>query len=360
MTERRNPEWTAAAGAPARLRVKLLGRTETRTWLRQFPAGTPRWGRCDFSFDPAVRDYDWLVVYDDLPPLGSERFSARVEVLACPRRHTLLVTTEPSSIKTYGSAYTRQFGHVLTSQVEWALPHPHRVYAQPALQWFYGLGSRHAVGYDELLQTPPWTKHRAIATVCSTKQQTHTLHNRRYEFTLALKQRLPELDLYGHGVREMDDKAESLRDYRYHIAIENHRGLHHWTEKLADPFLGLALPFYYGCTNTTDYFPAESFIAIDIDDIDGAAASIRRAIRDNEYERRLPYLLEARRRVIEEYNLFAVLSRLIEAQHRNGVPREPGAVIESRRASNRKSLLAALCYAGEKARNRLYHRFRRR
>jgi hypothetical protein len=347
---------TPATGT-ARIRVKLLGRTEPRTWLRQFPGGEPSWGRCVFTFDPAARDYDWLVVYDDLPPLGQERFSARIEPLACARENTLLVTTEPSSIKTYGTAYTRQFGHVLTSQVDRALPHPGRIYSQPALQWFYGLGRQHALGYDELLNTPPWEKSRQIATVCSTKQQTHTLHNRRYRFTLDLKQRLPELDLYGHGVREMDDKAESLHDYRYHVAIENHRGRHHWTEKLADPFLGLALPFYYGCTNAADYFPPESFIEIDIDDVDAAAGTIRRAIQDGEYERRLPHLVEARRRVIEEYNLFAVLSRQIEARHHTGAG-GTGAVIESRRGCNRKNALTALRYLFEKTRNRRYHRLR--
>ena len=206
-----------------RIRVKLLGRTEPRTWLRQFPASKPVWGACEFVFDPAAHNYDWLVIYDDLPPLAKERFSARVEPLACAQQNTLLVTTEPSSIKTYGSTYTQQFGHVLTSQVDWALPHPGRIYSQPALQWFYGLGSRHALGYDELLHTPAWDKSRLISTVCSTKQHTHTLHKLRHDFTVALQQQLPELDIYGHGVREMDDKAESLHDYSYHIAIENHR-----------------------------------------------------------------------------------------------------------------------------------------
>jgi hypothetical protein len=296
------------------------------------------------------------VVYDDLPPLGNERFSARVERLACPRANTLLVTTEPSSIKTYGSAYTGQFGYVLTSQPAWALPHPGRIWAQPALQWFYGLGHAHALGYQALLYTPPWAKTRTIATVCSTKQQTHTLHNRRYRFTVELKKLLPELELYGHGVREMDDKAESLHDYRYHVAVENHRGLHHWTEKLADPFLGLALPFYYGCPNAAEYFPEESFITIDIDDVPGAAEIIRRTIRDNEYVQRLPYLIEARRRVVERYNLFAVLSTHIEGHYQDGAGARDTDVIESRRLSNKRNLLTSAHYLLEKTRNRLRER----
>jgi Glycosyltransferase family 10 (fucosyltransferase) C-term len=339
--------------SPPRIRVKLTGRTDARTWLRQFPHGKPVWGACEYTFDADAGAYDWLVVYDDLPPVAGERFSARVESLACPRQHTLLVTTEPSSIKTYGSAYTSQFGHVLTSQPERALPHPGRIWSQPALQWFYGLGKQHAIGYDELLSTPPWEKHRLLSTVCSNKQQTHTLHDRRYRFTEALKERLPGLDVYGHGVRDMDDKAESLHDYRYHVAVENHRGLHHWTEKLADPFLGLALPFYYGCPNIEEYFPPESCIVIDMDDVDAAAGIIRRAIQDNEYEKRLPWIIEARRRVIEQYNLFAVLSAAIEQRQRPAATAEHGACILSRRASNKRNPVSALRYWLEKRRNRI-------
>ncbi|MDH3979609.1 MAG: glycosyltransferase family 10 [Gammaproteobacteria bacterium] len=342
----------------AHVRVKFISRVQTRTWLRQFPGLKPVWNNCEFIFDLDARDYDWLVVYDDMPPDGRERFSGRCEALSCPPQHTLLVTGEPSSIKTYGDAFTRQFGHVLTSHVDWALPHPDRIWSQPALQWFYGLGSNHEVSYDTLHDTPPWEKTREVSTVCSIKQQTHTLHNRRYRFTQALKTLLPGMDIYGHGVQEMDDKAEALHDYRYHVAIENYRGPHHWTEKLADPFLGLALPFYYGCTNAADYFPEQSFIQIDMDDVEATAAIIEAAIRDNEYEKRLPAIVEARRRVLEEYNLFAVLSRIIDQQHQARPVSSGHGMLYSRRAINRFPPVNALKYLYQKGRNRLLHRIR--
>ena len=120
---------------------------------------------------------------------------------------------------------------------------------------------------------------------------------------------------FGKGVRYLNDKAEVLDSYRYHVAIENDSVPDYFTEKLVDSFLGLALPFYFGCTNTADYFPQESFIPIDIFDFEGSINTIRRAIRANEYEKRLPYIKEARRRVLEEHNLFALLSREIEKRH---------------------------------------------
>ena len=51
---------------------------------RQFPRNETVWGDCIFSFDPDLRQYDWVVVYDDLPSLNGKRFSLRSEKLACP------------------------------------------------------------------------------------------------------------------------------------------------------------------------------------------------------------------------------------------------------------------------------------
>lgn len=337
---------------PEAIRVKFVGKDPTDTWLRQFPGRIPRWGDCEFLFDPAAEDFDWLVVYNDLPDSRPE------EHLPGPRRHSLLVTSEPSSIKSYGTAFTRQFGFVLTSQPQWALPHPGRIYSQPALQWFYGRNEQGCIGYDEMAAGPPLVKTRTISTVCSNKRQRHTLHNKRYLFVQELRRLLPELEVFGHGVRPMGDKAEALDAYRYHIAIENHRGLHHWTEKLADPFLGAALPFYSGCPNAADYFPADSFIPIDIDRPEEAAQVIREAIRNNEYEKRLPRILEARQRVLETYNIFAVLSREIEARH-GAVPRaEQGGAVLSRRLLRKRRPLAALTGLYEKYRLRLLHRIK--
>ena len=335
--------------------VKFLAKTESRMFMRQFPGNTPAWGTCTFSFDPTLEDYDWLVVYDDLPKVGGERFSLREEKLRCPKENTLLVTTEPSTIKIYGSAYTAQFGHVLTSQENFALAHHNRIFSQPALIWFYGIGKQTEIPYDRLAAMQP-NKSLSISTVCSSKQQKHTLHNQRYRFTQSLKKRLPELEIFGHGVRDMDDKAIALDAYRYHIAIENFVGDHHWTEKLADAFLGFTLPFYFGCTNVEDYFPKESFIYIDIFDVEKSYRIIKDAIENREYEKRLPFILEARRRVLEDYNLFSVLSRHIERHHEPIKSLAHDSMIRSRKAINKQSLLSSIRYIHEKYRVNRYRK----
>lgn len=340
----------------ARLRVKVVSSLPEALWLHQFPHGEPVWGNCDFIFERDARDYDWLLVYDDLPARAGEPKKTTAEALACPREHTLLVTTEPSSVKIYGDAYTRQFGAVLTSQPEWALPHPQRIYSQPALHWFYGLGSQTTMPFDAILDQVSGNKSRDISMVYSPKSMRHTLHHHRARFMRWLVQHMSELDTFGRQTaRALDDKAECLRDYRYHIAIENFVGLHHWTEKLADPFLGLSLPFYYGCPNAEDYFPADSFIRIDIHNPAAALETIRTAIANNEYEKRLPALIEAKRRVMFDYNLFAVVAREIARLNQANATHREGDQILSRRAMRLSSLAVALRDFYGKLRGRLLH-----
>lgn len=337
------------------IRVKVLGRHAGRVLRRQLPDHSSVWGRCSFSFDPDSENYDWLVVYDDLPPNSNERRSKRTEHLRCAPENTLLVTTEPESIKSYFTNYTRQFNYVLTSQPEWALPHPNRVYSQPALRWFYGIGSNGAISFDQLRNSPSQDKSSRVATVCSVKQQKHTLHDLRYNFTQELRKLLPELEVFGRGVREIDDKAGSIAPYKYHLAIENHIAPHHWTEKLSDPFLGEALPFYIGCPNASDYFPKDSYIPLDINDVNKSAEIIREAISSGAYEKRRDAILKAKNLVIMEYNLFSVLSRFIESSSAGSVI-EKDLEIRSRRLCIDETLTSRLKHAYEKLRLRSKNR----
>lgn len=335
------------------IRVKLLGKykpgRDGEGWMRMFPDGQPKWRNCRFIFDRDCRDYDWLVVYDDLPSLAGERHPLWEEKLACPAANTLLMTTEPSTIKIYGADFVRQFRWILTSQEAWAVAnHPGRLFEQPALTWFYAFSSPRG-DYDTLVRNVPLNKTRDVSTVCSSKRQGNTLHRRRYDFTQELKAHLPELEIFGRGVRPIDDKADALDAYRYHIAIENFSGPHHWTEKLADAFLGACMPFYYGCTNVAEYFPEESFVPIDINDAARTADLIRKAIKDKAYEKNLSAILESRRLVLEQYGPVATICRIIN-QHlgvASATELGPPDTIKSRRRLHR-NFSGAIRYAIEK------------
>lgn len=328
------------------LRVKFLSKAAsvnpTNYLSRHLPNGECQLGEIEWIFQQACSEYDWLVVYDDLPSLRGEKNTLWEEKLACPRENTLLITAEPSTIKVYGKAFLAQFGHVLTSQEPWAIPHPNPIFSQCGLLWFYGKS------HLEASADFPIHKSLNFSTVCSSKKQRHTLHSLRHEFTRHLKNEIPELEVFGHGHRFIKSKVEALDPFRYHLAIENHHAPHHWTEKLADTFLGGCLPFYFGCPNVFDYFPKESLIPLDIRDFGESLEIIQKTMRDKAYEERLPAIREARRLVLEEYALFPMLSHLIPGLHESTKKPLAKETILSRHAWRRKYPIGAMAYGLER------------
>jgi len=303
-----------SSSTPIRIKFLTRGFSENKyqVWLRQFPKSTPIWGNCHFIFDESCEEYDWLIVYDDLPPAKSERFSKRKEKLRCNPRNTLLVTSEPSTIKVYGSKYVNQFEYVLTTQEPWAIKHKNAIYSQCGYRWFYGIGSDRIKNFDEISTNIPNLKSKTVSTVCSAKKQKNTVHNQRYEFTQELKKNISELDIYGHGVEPIDDKSEAIDQYKYHVVIENVSTKDHWSEKLADAFLGHAIPFYYGCTNVFDYFPENSIVLIDPYDEELSIEIIKKTIESNFYEEHVEEIETARDLILNTYNFFAVVSKVVE------------------------------------------------
>lgn len=268
----------------------------------QLPWKENELGLCKFNFDASLKNYDWLVVIDDIPKVTSKR----IEKLLCSKENTILITTEPNSITKYGKSFAKQFEYLITNQDEKSLPHPNAIRSQTGNVWFYGKT------YDKIIAQKEPIKTKKLSTVCSDKQQGHTIHKLRYDFTKIMEDRIPELERFGKGFNWIETKAEAIDDYEFHVAIENHYAPHVWTEKLADTFLGFSVPIYYGCPNIYDYFPEDSIILIDIFDIEGSIKKIKEIISiPGEYERRLPAIKEARRRVIEEYNLLAMINKIV-------------------------------------------------
>lgn len=329
-----------------------LGSPATR-WRRQLPDNAPVIGSCEFIFDPYCRQYDWLVVYDRFPREAGKRISLWKEVLACEPQNTLFITVEPSSIGHYEDFFLRQFGYVLTSHETWSINQPGVLRSQPGLRWFYGDGQTLRTIDEMRLQSAP-EKPYLLSTVCSSKQHRHTLHNKRFQFTQRLKSDLPLLDIYGRGQRPIQNKADALDPYQYHLVIENHSCKHHWTEKIADAFLGWTFPFYYGCTNLEDYFPAGSYLEIDINNYRESLANIRDAINKNIYNERRESIEQARLLVLNKYNLFSVITALIEDDSRPS-PNDPKSnIILSRHALRQSSPISALRQGVSKIRHRCH------
>ena len=283
-----------------------------------------------FTQDRDCRDYDWLVVFDEMPV-------AR-EVLACPRERTILATWEPVSIKSYSHAYTRQFGHLLTNRPPEAEGHPHYFLGRGYYLWFNGRRF-----YADTAAAVMPEKTKLVSAVCSAKQMKHTSHDARYRLISRLNAEIERFDWYGKGVRPIGKKYEALDAYKYHVAIENHIGAHHWTEKLSDAFLSECLPFYAGDPAIFEVFPKDSLIPIPIDDPAEAVRIVKASIAGGEYERRREAVLEAKRLVLTKYNFWAQVIELIRAADGQAIASGNGPlVICNRRVLRMRSASAAL------------------
>ena len=290
--------------------------------------GSPatRWGSdYEFIYDPSCADYDWLVVFDEMP--------VESEKLRCPRERTILCTWEPVSIKSYSRAYTRQFGHLLTNRPPEAENHPHYHLGRGYFPWFVREVPKTGTAVD---------KPHFISAVCSAKQMRHTKHHARYELVSTLANTISEMDWYGKGVKPLARKEDALTPYKYHVAIENHIGVHHWTEKFSDPILCECLPFYAGDPAIAEVFPAACFIPIPIDDPSEAARIVKEAIANGEYEKRREAILEAKRLILKKYNFWHQVIGVVESVTTPVREDAGGTVIYARKELRKRSVSAAL------------------
>jgi hypothetical protein len=196
--------------------------------------------------------------------------------------------------------------------------HPHIQYTN-GLTWWVGMNVRHENGhnfspdftlnYDNLKVMSPPLKQNRISVVCS-KNLSLPGHFRRMAFLEKLMAHPVSqyIDLFGGGYRPIPDKWDAIAPYKYHLVLENSVVPDYWSEKLGDAFLGYAYPIYYGCPNITNYFNAESLKKIDIENFDQTVAILRNLLSDDKYNDYLPAIIDARNKVLDDYNIFQLMS----------------------------------------------------
>jgi Glycosyltransferase family 10 (fucosyltransferase) C-term len=289
------------------MQVIISGSYNPEFMLRQTPGGHGHWNGLHFRSDVKDGRADWLVVLDEPRPF--------IETYI-PKERRILFVTEPDDCKRYPGSYLRHFGTVISPENLQRYRGRH-IRRQPGLPWWIGAGNffeqklSSALLYEDIASAPPPEKTRTLSVICST-HNLMAMHRKRMEFVKYIKAYFgDDLHWYGRGVRSMKDKSEAILPYRYHIALENSKIDHFWTEKLADCYLGYTFPIYAGCGNVGEYFPREAFEPIDIDNPEGAIASIKSVLQKDPWQERLGILGEARRRVVDEYNFFNAASLII-------------------------------------------------
>lgn len=275
--------------------------------IRQTPGKQGIWNDCRFFCNTEVDSCDYWFVLEGL--------NSKKEQAICPQNHAILITCEPPTLKTYKSEFVRQFATVITCHTN--IDHPHPVFQQQALPWHIGrrqqdhINVQFSKDYDELKAMTAIPKTKLLSVISSSKIMSEG-HRNRFDFAQRLKTRFGDkIDLFGRGLNEIEDKWDALADYKYHVALENSAVADYWTEKLSDAFLAGCHPIYYGCPNITEYFSQGALTPIDIGDEEKAIALIEKCLTENRYESSQGLIWEAREKVLDRYNLFALIADYI-------------------------------------------------
>lgn len=67
-----------------------------------------------------------------------------------------------------------------------------------------------------------------------------------------------KVSIYGRGLNNIKSKLDGLKDFRFSITMENHRGV--FSEKILDCFLAGSIPIYYGPENIGKWFNKDGII----------------------------------------------------------------------------------------------------
>lgn len=276
-------------------------------WRRQMREPGDAWGTTHYTFAVDSKSKpDWLVVFSAWPEVPLQT--------SVPKHRRIFVAGEPESFHRYQPRFLEQFGTVITTQRgTW---HPGAIYEQPGINWFAGV--RFQDGPQRMVPVLSFAdfeagnpvKTKLCSVVCSTNATTRG-HRKRIDFVDLLQREFgDQIDFYGRGRRDVADKDEALADYRFHIALENSEQRDYWTEKLADPFLRGCYPIYSGCPNLSSYFPEGSYARIDLAKPSKALAVVATVLESDRDQRYASELAEAKRLVLFEHNIFAMLEAL--------------------------------------------------
>jgi hypothetical protein len=187
--------------------------------------------------------------------------------------------------------------------------------------------------FDELRAMTSIPKSKVMTAVISHKLRTEGAKV-RHHFIMKMKEHFgDQFDVYsnkpnvfGPDTKIADYKWNAVAPYKYVISIENSYAPHWWTNHLFDAFLAGAYPIFYGHPSIFQYFSKDALTLIDIKDIPGSIATIEKVISGNYYEKHLKDIWEARRLVLDKYNLFAMLADTIPTLHSTGGKRKTIAI----------------------------------
>jgi len=285
-------------------KIKLTFPPEKWDFAKHSPNRSCKWGEFEFLLNQDANDCDYWVVCGNVLKENDSSYVKKSGVI--------FITPESADIVKFSQDFLNQFSYVASFRAD--LEHFGLIKTVPALPWFINRN------YDEqkILNYIPKTKK--ISLLASDKKISRN-HIDRLNFVKKIKKHFGvEIDVFGAGFTEyIKDKIPTHDPYLFTLVLETISVPEYFSEKLADAYLSLCYPIYYGCSNLNEYFDEKSYSLIDIHNVDLSIKVIKRILDDdNFYEDRLKYIVEAKNKYLQEYSIFPVLVKILnEAEKRN-------------------------------------------
>ncbi len=166
-------------------------------------------------------------------------------------------------------------------------------------------------------------KSNIISSICSSKYFDPG-HIKRIDFIKFIEQQ-NDPDVQTHifgadnvhrfnsykGKLDMSEKHLGIIPYKYYFMCENNSEPNYITEKLWEPIISETLVFYWGCPNISEYINPLAYIQLNMDDFEKSFQIIKESIQNNMWEKRLRYIKEEKEKILDYYNFFPTLQRII-------------------------------------------------
>ena len=275
----------------------LTSRQMCENYIKQTPGCLGAWENIQVTYD--IDDADYLIIEDNCSLEDAKRFNNKTRIYFS--REAL----DSSSHVKYGSrhfirsTFWDNTGYLYT-------------------KWVYnGSAGGIMMSYDDLNKETPVTKSKTISTVQSNKQYTK-VHRDRVNFINKMVDKT-NLDVYGsincaNNVLINNDKKSALDDYKYCLAFDNQVTIKDFFgTQFTDSILRWTVPIYGGGADLEKYFPSKSFIKVDPTDMNEVDRVIDLLEKDD-YNERLEALTEARRLILDTYNIWPTIKKIIDDQ----------------------------------------------
>jgi len=172
---------------------------------------------------------------------------------------------------------------------------------------------------DYLNWGKPKTKKISFVVSKNSGSNGNIIYDKRLELAdLILKHNLP-IDIYGRGwipngkqiKGPLEKKIDALIDYEFSIGIENSREKNYISEKFFDPLLVNTIPIYYGCPNIETVYDKDSFIYLDLKNMDKTLQILEKVLI-LEYKNYVDLIYESKLNYINNNNLITEILKIIQ------------------------------------------------